>query len=155
MAKYGLHSSPGPLLRRTHQIGMSIFADRFNDIDITPLQFSILWVLNQHPEIDQATLAKAVALDRMTCSNMVTRMEHKGLIDRKTDPENRRAKLLTITRQGEQLLSQSEAPMQQVQNELLKPLSKEERKMFLHCMTKIVDSHSEASRVSMRYLPVK
>jgi len=45
MAEDDIFQSPGPLIRRFHQIGLAIFTSRLSSLDITPLQFSIMWVL--------------------------------------------------------------------------------------------------------------
>ncbi len=155
MARYSLRHSPGPLIRRVHQIGMSIFANAFDGIDLTPLQFSILWTLRENPGIDQITLAQAVALDRTTCSNIVIRLERKGSIRRKTDPANKRAKLLQLTASGARLLESAEAPMDRVQVKLIEPLSAQERKAFVACLEKLAESSNELSRAPMRFLPLK
>ena len=155
MAKYSIRKSPGPLIRRNHQIGLAIFADHFKGYDITPLQFSILWTLREHSDTDQATLSQRVALDRNTCSNILARLERNGHVSRRTDPENRRAKLVSITKSGRKLIDKLEAPMEQVQKKLLAPLSREERKLFVHCLIKLADSNNELSRAPMRYLPLK
>ena len=130
MAKYSLRRSPGPLIRRVHQIGVSIFADEFKEKDITPLQFSILWVLTTHSGEDQASLAQYVALDRTTCSNIVSRLEERGYLRREVDPENKRAKLVYITDTGRELFREVEVLMEKVSKRLLKPLNLEERKIF-------------------------
>jgi DNA-binding MarR family transcriptional regulator len=153
--KYDLHSSPGPLIRRSHQIGLSIFAECFKDLDMTPLQFSIMWTLNLHPGLDQITLSKSVALDRATCSNIVTRLESKGYIQRKIDPENRRAKLVKLAPKGKKLLSEAKDPMDYVQKKLIEPLNANEKKLFLKCLQKLVDSSNELSRAPMQYMPLK
>jgi len=155
MSKYSLQKSPGPLIRRIHQIGMSLFADEFRDEDVTPLQFSCLWILKQQSNIDQITLAQAVALDRTTCSQIIVKLEEKGLITRDVDPKNRRAKLVNITEDGIRKVDELEAPMDRVQKKLIQPLSTEERKVFLKCLRKLADSNNEFSRAPMRFLPLK
>ena len=155
MAKYSLQRSPGPLIRRVHQIGVSIFADEFTGYDITPLQFSILWTLNGHPGLDQITLAQAVALDRTTCSNIVNRLEQRGYIRRETDPNNKRAKLGYLTDLGRKTIESAKGPMDKVQKKLLQPLSSEEKKLFLKFLGKLAESNNELSRAPMRYLPLK
>ncbi|PCI54734.1 MAG: MarR family transcriptional regulator [Alphaproteobacteria bacterium] len=155
MSKYSLQNSPGPLIRRIHQIGMSIFAEEFRDIDITPLQFSLMWILRQHSGLDQVTLAQSVALDRTTCSNIVIRMEKKKYINRKVDPDNKRAKLVFLTKTGEDIMKAAEKHMDRVQNKLIQPLSKEEKKTFMKCLTKLAASNNELSRAPMRFLPLK
>ena len=155
MAKYSLRRSPGPLIRRVHQIGVSIFADEFKEKDITPLQFSILWVLTTHSGEDQASLAQYVALDRTTCSNIVSRLEERGYLRREVDPENKRAKLVYITDAGRELFREVEVLMEKVSKRLLKPLNLEERKIFLNLLQKLAESNNELSRAPMRYLPLK
>jgi DNA-binding MarR family transcriptional regulator len=152
MTKYDMRRSPGPLVRRFHQIALSILATEFKGLDMTPLQFSIMWMLNQHPGIDQVTLAQYVALDRTTCSNIVTLLEKKGRLTRKVDPDNKRAKLMFLTTKGKKLLSNAELPMLRTQKKMLEPLTSEERKVFLGCLQKLVDSGNELSRAPMRYM---
>ncbi len=155
MLKYSMQRSPGPLIRRVHQIGVSIFAEEFSDFDITPLQFSILWTLNSHPGIDQITLAQAIALDRTTCSNIVNRLEQRGYIRRETDPNNRRAKLVYLADSGKKVIDNAAVPMDKVQKKLLQPLSPNERKLFLNLLGKLAESNNELSRAPIRYLPLK
>lgn len=152
MAKYSLHHSPGPLIRRVHQIGVSIFADEFEGTDITPLQFSILWTLDAHPGFDQITLAQAVALDRTTCSNIVSRLDQRGYIRREVDPNNKRAKLVYLTSKGKEIFHSVEPAMEKVQKKLIQPLSPVERKTFLKLLRKLAESNNELSRAPMRYM---
>lgn len=155
MAKYNLRKSPGPLIRRVHQIGVSIFADEFEGRDITPLQFSILWILTSHSGVDQASLAQYVALDRTTCSNIVSRLEERGYLRREVDPDNKRAKLVYITDAGRKLFDDVEGLMETVSKRILQPLTGDERKVFLKLLQKLAESNNELSRAPMRYLPLK
>lgn len=152
---YSLRKSPGPLIRRVHQIGVSIFAEEFDDWDVTPLQFSILWVLTSHSGVDQASLAQYVALDRTTCSNIVARLEERGYIRREVNPENKRAKLVYLTDEGQKLFANVEGLMENVSKKFLQPLSADERKVFLKLLQKVAESNNELSRAPMRYLPLK
>ena len=152
MTKYDMQTSPGPLIRRFHQIGLSILDSELQGLDVTPLQFSIMWVLQKHSGIDQVTLAQYVALDRTTCSNIVTLLEKKGRLRRKTDPMNKRAKLVYLSASGKKLLEKATRPMENTQKKMLEPLSAEEKKVFLSCLQKLVDSGNELSRAPMRYM---
>lgn len=155
MSKYSIDTSAGPLIRRNHQIGLAIFAETFKDYDITPLQYSLLWTLLDVKEIDQATLAQAIALDRNTCSNILARLEKSGRIKRRTDPDNRRSKLVSISRSGRKLMAEVEKPMEYVQSKILDPLSATERKQLLKLLQKLADSNNELSRAPYKYLPLK
>ena len=155
MAKYSIERSVGPLIRRNHQIGLAIFAERFNGYDITPMQYSVLWTLLKADALDQATLAQAVALDRNTCSNILARLEKSGRISRRVDPNNRRTKLVSISDDGRKLMAELKKPMESVQSKILQPLSPAERRVFLELLSKLADSNNDLSRAPFKYLPLK
>ena len=80
-----VYDLPGHLIRRLHQISVSAFAGEANaaGLDLTPVQFAALSMLNDHPDIDQATLAGLIAYDRVTLGGVVNRLAARGLIERK------------------------------------------------------------------------
>ncbi|WP_349773890.1 hypothetical protein [Mameliella alba] len=63
-----IYTMPGHLIRRLQQLSASIFAERMREagVDLTSPQFAALAMLQEHPGIDQATLAGMIAHDRAT-----------------------------------------------------------------------------------------
>ena len=52
----------------------------------TPAQFGVLTALESFAEIDQIGVARLLGMDRTTTSNVVGRLEDRGLIKRVPDP---------------------------------------------------------------------
>ena len=77
---------PGHLIRRLHQISVSIFSESVAEagFDITAVQFAALSVLKDYPGIDQVTLAGMIAYDRVTIGGVIDRLEQKPVLDRKS-----------------------------------------------------------------------
>ncbi len=48
--------------------------------DITPVQYSAVLAIENHPGIDQTALCNIIAIDRSTVAEVVTRLERKKLI---------------------------------------------------------------------------
>lgn len=62
------HQTPGFLTRRLHQIHVAIFLEECAAFNITPVQFSLLKALSAGAEMDQATIATQIGVDRTTTS---------------------------------------------------------------------------------------
>jgi DNA-binding MarR family transcriptional regulator len=136
-----LQATPGHLIRRAQQIAVSIFAEQLSSADITPVQFAILNALLDSPGIDQVSLAKRVAFDPATSGSVIGRLEAKGWVVRKADPNDRRRKLLVVTPAGVQALSLVQADVARIQEKILSPLSPQEQSQFVQLLSRLVQGH--------------
>lgn len=123
----------GHLIRRLHQQSTQVFQARTQaaGFDLTSVQFAALDAIAQQPGIDQATLAATIGFDRATIGGVVDRLEHKGLVRRVVSAQDRRARQLHLTPEGEQLLEASRPVVEALQDHILAPLSPAERATFL------------------------
>lgn len=123
----------GHLIRRLQQQSNQVFQTQAHaaGFDFTSVQFAALDAIAQQPHIDQATLAVAIGFDRATIGGVIDRMEGKGLVQRTVSQLDRRAKLLSLTAKGQQLLSASRPVVEALQQDILQPLSPTERTQFL------------------------
>lgn len=147
-----LYAMPGHLIRRLQQISTSVFADRMKEIglDITSPQFATLHVLAQNPGVDQATLAGFVAHDRPTIGAVLDRLVAKGFVKRDTNPQDRRAKRLSLTEEGHAVLERITPVVARMQDEILPGLTEEERSVFRQLSLKIVDAGNQLTRAPRR-----
>ena len=88
-------------------------------------------VVGHQPGIDQASLAATFSFDRATIGGVIDRLEQKGLVARVVSVQDRRARLLHLTPEGEQLQAASRPVVEALQAEILSPLSPAERSVFL------------------------
>jgi DNA-binding MarR family transcriptional regulator len=131
-------SKPGHLIRRLHQISTHIFAQRVQEggFDLTPVQFAALDALRLNEGIDQARLADAVAKDRATIGAVVDRLVQKGLVARRVSEKDRRAKVLSLTREGAALLAAIRPLVERLQRDILRGLDDEEYERFVELAAK-------------------
>jgi DNA-binding MarR family transcriptional regulator len=72
--------------------------------DLTALQYTALTVLERHPGITSAELARNSFVRAQTMAEMVTYLVNRGLVAREHDARNRRQYLLSLTRDGQKVL---------------------------------------------------
>jgi DNA-binding MarR family transcriptional regulator len=145
MKSFDLATAPGHLIRRAHQTSAAIFAQETAQFEITSVQFAILQTLQDHPGLDQITVAKKVAFDPATSGSVIGRLETRGLLLRSADGADRRRKLLWLTPHGNRLCDDMTRSVWAVQERLLAPLSAVEREQFLRALKKInaLEIHAE------------
>jgi DNA-binding MarR family transcriptional regulator len=132
------------------QIAVAIFVEECKAHDLTPVQYAALVAIHTHPGIDATRLSAVIAFDRSTLGSVIERLEAKGHIDRKPAPEDRRVKLLYLTKAGAALLRHIMPAVDHAQARMLRPLKSADRKTLLALLTQLVDLNNEASRVPLR-----
>jgi MarR family transcriptional regulator, lower aerobic nicotinate degradation pathway regulator len=137
---------PGHNIRRLHQISVGIFLQEMGELGLTPVQYGVLQTVANHPGIDQRTLARTVALDASTTGGVVDRMESRGWVERRTAPEDRRARQLTLTTAGQAVLAAAVPAMLQAQDHILAPLTERQRAEFMKLLRLLVHTNNEHSR---------
>ena len=149
-----IHTMPGHLIRRLQQISTSVFADHMKSarIDLTSPQFAALSVLNEYPGIDQATLAGLIAHDRPTIGGVVDRLVAKGLVERQTNPDDRRARILRLTDAGTETIDRMLPIVRDLQDAILPGLTDAERKEFVRLASKVAVAGNTLSRAPL-HLP--
>jgi DNA-binding MarR family transcriptional regulator len=73
------------------------FDERVRAIGITGPQARLLLALDRSPGENQAFHAELLEVEPITLCRMVDRMEESGLVERRNDPRDRRARLLFLT----------------------------------------------------------
>lgn len=71
---------------------------------VTLPQFRMLVVLAGGGEMKLVTLAERLAVNPSTAMRMVGRLTAAGLVDRRTNPENRRENVLRLTESGRRIV---------------------------------------------------
>jgi DNA-binding MarR family transcriptional regulator len=118
--------------------------------DLTPVQYAALVAIQTHPGIDATRLSAVIAFDRSTLGSVIERIEAKGLVERKASPDDRRIKLLYLTRSGAALLSEIVPAVDRAQARMLEPLKPADRKTLMALLSQLVDLSNGSSRVPLR-----
>jgi DNA-binding MarR family transcriptional regulator len=145
-----VYTKPGYLFRRMQQIAVAIFVEECRAYDLTPVQYAALVAIRTHPGIDATRLSAVIAFDRSTLGNVIERLETKDYVARKPAREDKRIKLLYLTKAGETMLGNIMPSVDRAQARMLQPLKPADRKTLLALLTQLVDLNNEASRVPLR-----
>ncbi|RXG93557.1 MarR family transcriptional regulator [Bradyrhizobium zhanjiangense] len=145
-----VYAAPGYLFRRMQQIAVSIFMEECKAFDLTPVQYAALIAIHTHPGIDATRLSAVIAFDRSTLGSVIERLQAKDYIERKPAPEDKRIKLLYLTKSGAAILREIIPAVERAQARMLEPLKPTERKALLGLLVQLVDLNNEASRVPLR-----
>jgi DNA-binding MarR family transcriptional regulator len=141
-----LDDLPGHYIRRLHQIAVAIFLQVTEAHQLTPVQYAAMSRLGQSPGVDQRTLAGAIGLDTSTTAGVIDRLETRGLVLRRTSPDDRRVRLLNLTADGLSLLAAIEPDMLKAQERILAPLPPAEQSEFMRMLQALVTANNELSR---------
>jgi DNA-binding MarR family transcriptional regulator len=145
-----VYAKPGYLFRRMQQIAVAIFVEECRAYELTPVQFAALVAIRTHPGIDATRLSAVIAFDRSTLGNVIERLEAKDYIERRPAREDKRVKLLYLTKSGAALLRDIMPSVDRAQARMLQPLKPADRKTLMALLTQLVDLNNEASRVPLR-----
>jgi DNA-binding MarR family transcriptional regulator len=94
-------------------------------LGLTHLQFILMastaW-LARSGNVSQARLANFCSMDPMLVSKTLRTLERHGMLTRKNDPDDSRAKQLTLTRKGLSGFLQALAPIEEAYDDFFAPL---------------------------------
>lgn len=141
-----LYTRPGFLLRRAHQISVSLFMQAAVEHNVTTTQYGVLVVLRYFEGLDQIGVARRVGLDRSTAGLVIKKLEDNGLVVRIDDPKDKRRKIIVLTARGERTLEMLAKPAAQAQEAALAPFSPAEAEQFIHLLDKFVGHFNGITR---------
>ncbi|EFC84566.1 MarR family winged helix-turn-helix transcriptional regulator [Parafrankia sp. EUN1f] len=100
----GPADSPGFLLWRTTLRWQRSVADALGPLGLTHVQFVLLacawWLNKQGQQPNQVTIAAQAATDVKMTSEVLRRLESRGLVERRPDTRDTRAKVIVVTDAG-------------------------------------------------------
>ena len=91
-------------IRLAHSATYRHFTETFTDLDLTQKQVSVLWLIDDHPDISQTDLGQRMRMDRATTMAIVNRLEAKKYLLRGKSPSDGRKQTLNLTGHGRKAL---------------------------------------------------
>jgi DNA-binding MarR family transcriptional regulator len=121
-------------------------ANHLAKYNLTLAQFDVLSRLSVTEGITQQALADQLLVTKGNVCGLIDRLSEQGLVERRADPEDRRANLLYLTAAGRALAQQVVPAHQRVLHSLMRGLDEAEQRQLLGLMRKLDRSLAEASR---------
>lgn len=134
---YDVSAQVGFLLRRAHQRHAALFQEAMAPLDLTPTQFNALVRVVELGAVGQNQLGRLTAMDPATVQGVVRRLEERGLVQRRPDPDDRRATVLRPTQAGLDVAQAAADIGRAVTEATLAPLSTGERAAVVRLLGKL------------------
>lgn len=132
----------GFLLKEVSRRYVLRFEVRAREISLNLVQAKALARLEKNQGVSQARLAELAEFDPMTMVRILDRMEADGLLERRPDPADRRARCLYLTAKAKPILSEIWRLSDEVRAELFTGVSKADREVFMSVLERIHDNVS-------------
>jgi len=107
------------------------FDERARGIGATRAQWQTLTKLSRHEGINQGGLADLLEVEPITLGRMIDRLEESGLVERRSDPADRRAWRIYLTEKSRPLLGQLRGIADQMIEGALTGIEPEDRKRLM------------------------
>lgn len=118
--------------------------DGFTAAGARGYHYRILAALHEFGPASQAQLGRRCRIDRSDVVAAVNELVEQGFVDRSPDPEHGRRNRVTLTGSGLEQLRRMDAVLDQVQDDLLEPLSAEDRQALTRLLSRVLAHHDPA-----------
>jgi DNA-binding MarR family transcriptional regulator len=121
-------------------------AEAISGEEIVQLEYGSLIALELEPGVDQRRLADAMGIDPSNAGHIVDRLQSRGLIERRINNSDRRARELYVTPKGTALWRRMRAKSSVANAKILAPLAPHERELFLDLLIRVIQGNWSHAR---------
>src|SRR5689334_21519295 len=120
----------------------------FEGSGLSAFHYAVLALLEEDPRETQAQIADALGYDRSLIVRLLDELEERELVIRKRDPHDRRRHVVKLTPAGREKLGELRAVMARMEEEVLAPLSADQRQELYAILSELAAYHDP--RCAMR-----
>jgi MarR family transcriptional regulator for hemolysin len=143
MEQSSLDRSFGFLLHDLARLVRKRYEQRARPLGLTRAQWQVLAHLQRHEGINQSGLAELLEIEPITIARLLDRMEEAGLVERRADPADRRARRLFLTERATPMLERGRALGDEVRAEAFAGLGPIERESLIDMLLRVRGNLSE------------
>jgi DNA-binding MarR family transcriptional regulator len=137
----GVKSLLGYKLKKTQHALRLHMDEALRALDLTTPQYAVLAQLELKPGASNAALARSAFITAQTMHAIVSNLEKRGLIQRKSDASHGRILCTELTDQGHKVVAQAHDMIRAVESRMLATVSREHKalleKLLLECFNNL------------------
>ncbi|MFC0530435.1 MarR family winged helix-turn-helix transcriptional regulator [Phytohabitans kaempferiae] len=133
--------SLGMVLRRWHEY----VEEALKDLPHGSRGYHILAVVVHEEVPTQGALASRLVIDRSVLTYVIDDLEGAGLIERRLDPRDRRARRIVATERGRQVLAEAERRVAHAEDHVLGGLPEQQRAAFRDAAERAAEAIQEVA----------
>ncbi len=141
-----IHRVPAHLARRFNQICLGIGDEVSRPFNLSPIEFAVVAAVEDEPGLDQRRLAARLAIDTVSTSKLLDRLERLRLVRRTVNSEDRRARVLSLTPRGREVRVKIGVGFRAAHDKIMAPLSSIEQRQFIELLVRLVEGNEAYAR---------
>jgi DNA-binding MarR family transcriptional regulator len=114
-----------------------VFACHMAPLDLKIVEFSILMLVAQNPQVNQKQLGHALDISAPNMAVTLDRMAERGWVERVRSTADRRAQHIHLTKSGAQLVQRADKIAETMEVSTLAVLSPAERALLIELLHKV------------------
>lgn len=139
----------GTLLGQVARLMRRSFDESARGIGVTRPQWQVLNLLKLQPGCNQGTLAEMLDVEPITVARMIDRLQEACLVERRSDPADRRAWRIHLTTKGEELVERLLPFGHETLEAALEGIEANERAQLLASLGKVRQNLSRRTQVGL------
>ena len=116
---------------------LGLFKERMQVFDLQPVDFSVLSLIRHNPGITARAICDELNLMAPNLVRLMARLDERALVRRQPHPTDGRAWGLSLTPEGERLMSQAEPAAAQLEVDATADLNDEERAQLIRLLQRV------------------
>ena len=133
---------PSWLLGQTAAHAQRLVGDGFSAVGARGYHYRLLATLEESGPASQAALGRRSGIHLSDMVATINELADRGQVERAPDPSDRRRNVISLTSAGRRQLRRLEKRLAECQDELLAPLSPEERQRLIELLSRLLDHHN-------------
>ena len=144
--QYFLDRSLGFLLGDSSRLLRKRFDRLARSFGMTRAQWRVIAVLQRDEGINQTAMADIMEIEPITLGRHIDRLEEAGWVERRPDPDDRRAWRIFLTDKVQPVLEEMENIAIEVRNDAMVDFSSMERERFIDDLIRVKSNLADAIR---------
>ncbi|MFB7463162.1 MarR family winged helix-turn-helix transcriptional regulator [Streptomyces sp. NPDC056224] len=137
-----LRKLPSRLLGQASTHAQRLVTESLSGADAHKWHYAALVALEESGPVSQAALSTRTGIHRSDLVAVINELAERELVERAPDPGDRRRNVITLTPLGRRRLRTLEQLLDAAQEELLSPLSAQERDQLVRLLGRLVEHHA-------------
>ena len=137
----GVKSLLGYKLKKTQHALRLHMDEALRALELTTPQYAVLAQLELKPGASNAALARSAFITAQTMHGIVSNLEKRGLVERKSDTSHGRILCTELTDQGHKVVAQAHDMIRAVESRMLATVSREHKvlleKLLIECFNNL------------------
>jgi MarR family transcriptional regulator, organic hydroperoxide resistance regulator len=125
------------IIAKANQNTQRFWATWISKYNLTVVQAMVINFLSGSDNISIKDLAEKVSIDNASMTGIIDRIVSSELITRKTDPQDRRSCLISLTVKGEEVAKQIHKDMITANKAYMSVFTREEQKLFKDLLMRV------------------